>query len=71
MMLAFVTSQFDILRQTKTLCHFVNNRSLSGKFGREMKRNVKKIRKFNLNKPFGGWFNFFFGPAVELDIRQR
>ena len=40
-MLAFVTSQFDILRQTKTLCHFVNNRSLSGKFGREMKRNVK------------------------------
>ena len=40
-MSAFVTSQFDILRQTKTLCHFVNSRSLSGKFGREMKRYVK------------------------------
>ena len=38
---AFVTSQFDILSQTKTYYHLVNNRSLSGKFGREMKRNVK------------------------------
>ena len=39
--LSFETSQFDILRQTKTCNHLVNNRSLSGKFGREMNRNVK------------------------------
>ena len=29
------------LSQTETYYHLVNNRSLSGKFGREMKRNVK------------------------------
>ena len=38
---AVVTSQFDILRQTKSQYHLVNNRSLFSRFRQEMKRNVK------------------------------